>query len=67
MVPVTVFAMGVQIVFIKMRLNNTITGVIIAHLICSLPYAVRLLTDGTQAVGMRLEEQARVLGVYGIF
>lgn len=62
MVPVTVFAMGVQIVFIKMRLNNTITGVIIAHLICSLPYAVRLLTDGTQAVGMRLEEQARVLG-----
>lgn len=62
MVPATVFAMGVQITFIKLGLNNTVTGVIIAHLICSLPYAVRLLLDGTQAVGRRLEEQARVLG-----
>lgn len=62
MVPATVFAMGIQVSFIKMGLNNTIFGVIIAHLICSLPYAVRLLMDGTIAVGNRLEEQARVLG-----
>lgn len=62
MVPATVFAMGIQITFIKLGLNNTITGVIIAHLICSLPYAVRLLMDGTTAVGDKLEEQARVLG-----
>ncbi len=62
MVPGTVFAMGVQLVFIKLGLNNTLTGVILAHLICSLPYAVRLLLDGTKAVGNRLEEQARVLG-----
>ncbi len=62
MVPGTVFAMGIQITFIKLGLNNTIVGVILVHLICSLPYAVRLLLDGTQAVGKRLEEQARVLG-----
>lgn len=62
MVPATVFAMGIQITFIKMRLNNRITGVIISHLVCSLPYAVRLIMDGTMAVGNRLEEQARVLG-----
>lgn len=62
MVPGTVFAVGVQITFIKLGLNNTVVGVIIAHLICSLPYAVRLLMDGTRAVGNRLEEQARVLG-----
>lgn len=62
MVPATVFAMGIQITFIKMGLNNSITGVVIAHLICSLPYAVRLLMDGTIAVGKKLEEQARVLG-----
>lgn len=62
MVPATVFAMGIQITFIKMGLNNRITGVIIAHLICSLPYAIRLIMDGTAAVGSRLEEQARVLG-----
>ena len=47
MVPATVFAMGVQVTFIKMGLNNTAAGVILVHLICSLPYAVRLITDGT--------------------
>lgn len=62
MVPATVFAMGIQITFIKLGLNNTIPGVVTAHLICSLPYAVRLLMDGTAAVGGKLEEQARVLG-----
>lgn len=62
MVPAAVFAMGVQIIFIKMGFNNTIAGVVLAHLICSLPYAVRLIMDGTEALGSRLEEQARVLG-----
>lgn len=62
MVPATVFAMGVQVTFIKMGLNNTITGVIVAHLICSLPYAIRLIMDGMEAVGTGYEEQARVLG-----
>lgn len=62
MVPATVYAMGVQVTFIKMGLNNTITGVVISHLICSLPYAVRLLMEATRATGIRLEEQARVLG-----
>lgn len=62
MVPTTVFAMGIQVTFIRMGLNNTVGGVILAHLIYSLPYAVRLIMDGTQAVGITLEEQARVLG-----
>ena len=62
MVPATVFAMGIQITFIKVGLNNRIEGVIIAHLVCSLPYGAHLIMDGTMAVGNRLEEQARVLG-----
>ena len=62
MIPGTVFAMGIQVTFIRLGLNNTVLGVIVAHLICSLPYAVHLLIDGTRAVGNRLEEQARVLG-----
>lgn len=66
MVPATVFAMGIQITFIKMGLNNTVAGVAVSHLVCSLPYAVRLLTDGTAAVGDRLEEQARVLGASAV-
>lgn len=66
MVPATVFAMGIQVTFIKMGLNNTVMGVAVSHLICSLPYAVRLMTDGTAAVGDRLEEQARVLGASAV-
>ena len=62
MVPATVFAMGIQITFIRLGLNNTVAGVILAHLIYSLPYAVCLIMDGTRAVGIALEEQARVLG-----
>jgi putative spermidine/putrescine transport system permease protein len=62
MVPTTVFAMGIQVVFIKAGLHNTVYGVIIAHLIYSLPYAIRLLIEGTKGVGKELEEQAKVLG-----
>lgn len=62
MVPATVFAMGVQVTFIKMGLNNRIFGVILAHLVCSLPYAIRLIMDGMEALGTGYEEQARVLG-----
>lgn len=62
MVPATVFAMGIQVTFIKAGLNNTVYGVVIAQLIYSLPYAIRLLMDGTKGIGKGLEEQARVLG-----
>ena len=33
MIPVTVLAMGLQVLFIKLGLNNTVTGVILIHLI----------------------------------
>ena len=59
LVPGTVFAMGVQITFIKCGLSGTVQGVIIVHLICSLPYAVTLMQDGTRAIGVKLENQAR--------
>lgn len=62
LVPTTVFAMGIQITFLRIHLGGTLFGVMIVHLICSLPYAVRLLEDGTRALGVDLEEQARVLG-----
>lgn len=62
LIPSTVFAMGIHVMFIKWGLSNSILGVIIVHLIYSLPYATRLLMDGTIAVGNKLEEQAKVLG-----
>lgn len=62
LIPSTVFAMGIHVKFIRWGLGDSVSGVIIAHLICSLPYAVRLLIDGCAAAGNRLEEQAMVLG-----
>lgn len=62
LIPMTVFAMGVQVAFIKVGLANTVPGVIVAHCIVALPYAVTIMTDVTQAAGSRLEQQARVSG-----
>lgn len=62
LVPGTAFAMGVQVSLIRMGLNDTITGVVIVHVISALPYCVLIMLDVTRAVGIKLEEQAAVLG-----
>lgn len=62
LVPGTVFAMGIQITLIRMGLSDTLTGVILVHLIAAVPYCITIMTDVTRAVGRRLEEQAMVLG-----
>lgn len=62
LVPTTVFAMGTQVAFLKLGLANTAVGVVIAHTIVALPYAVLILYDVVEAAGKRLEEQAQVLG-----
>jgi len=61
-VPGTVLAMGLQIVFIKLHLTDTVHGVVLIHLISSLPYCITIMTDATRALGPELEEQAIVLG-----
>lgn len=62
LVPSMVFAMGVQVTFLRMGLAGTVPGVIIAHMIVALPYAIMIMTDVTAAAGTRLEEQARACG-----
>jgi putative spermidine/putrescine transport system permease protein len=62
LIPVTVFAMGIQVAFLRMGLGNTVLGVIIAHSIVALPYAVTLLYEVQSALGSTYEEQAAVLG-----
>lgn len=62
LIPSTVFAMGIQVLFIRAGLANTVLGVILAHTIVSLPYAIAIMGEVIIAAGMRLEQQARVLG-----
>ena len=62
LVPGTVFAMGIQITLIRLGLSDTLTGVVIVHLITAVPYCITIMTDVTRAVGKKLEQQAMVLG-----
>lgn len=62
LIPITVFAMGVQVVFLKLGIARTVGGVILAHSIVALPYAVTIMTDVTAAAGDKLEQAARSLG-----
>ena len=62
LVPGTVFAMGIQLVMLKLGLADRIPGVVLVHLVCALPYCIAIMADVTRAVGIRLEEQAQVLG-----
>ena len=62
LVPGTVFAMGIQLVMLKLGLADKIAGVVLVHLVCALPYCIAIIGDVTRAAGNRLEEQARVLG-----
>lgn len=61
-VPITSVGMGMHILFIKLGIANTFLGVIIAHLIPTLPYGIRILTDVFEIVGEKFENQGKVLG-----
>ncbi len=61
-VPPLTVAMGIHVAFIRMGLANTFLGVVLIHLICGIPYAVRILTHVFEMIGDRMEVQAQVLG-----
>ena len=49
-------------IFIRLGLAGTYWGIIIAHLIPTIPYMIRMLTAVYQGLGREFEEQAAVLG-----
>lgn len=61
-VPSISVAMGIHTVFIKLGLSNTFAGVVLVHMITTLPYGIRIFTDIFEITGERLEDQAKVLG-----
>lgn len=62
LVPTMVFAMGIQILFMRLGLTGNIFGVALSHSAVALPYALAIMVDTTSALGRRLEEQSMVLG-----
>ena len=62
LIPGTVFAMGVQVAFIRLGLARSVGGVILAHSIVALPYAMSIMCDVTRAAGRRMEEASLTCG-----
>lgn len=61
-VPPVAVAMGIHVAFIKMGLANTFIGVVLVHLMPCIPYGVRIITNIFEAIGEKMEVQAKVLG-----
>lgn len=61
-VPGIAVVLGIHSVFISMGLNNTVTGVILVHLIPTLPYMVLVMAGIFSNYDPSFESQARSLG-----
>ncbi len=60
--PITALFIGVHLVMIKLSLANTLLGVIIAHMILSIPYSTNIAISFFQGIPKNMEQLARTLG-----
>jgi len=61
-VPAIAVAMGIQVMFIRYSLADTVPGVVLVHLIPTIPYVVLVMGAVFANYDTSYEEQARVLG-----
>lgn len=61
-VPEAAIGIALLMMFIRLGLAGSYVGIIIAHLIPTIPYMVRMLTSVYQGLGRDFEEQAMILG-----
>lgn len=61
-VPEAAIGMALLMIFIRLGLAGSYVGIVIAHLIPTIPYMVRMLTAVWQGLGREFEEQAMILG-----
>jgi len=61
-VPEAAIGIALLMIFIRLDLAGSYVGIIVAHLIPTIPYMVRMLTAVYQGLGRDFEEQAMILG-----
>ena len=61
-VPGLAVTMGIQVLFIKYGLADSVKGVVLAHLIPTVPYVVMIMSGTFANFDKSYEEQGRVLG-----
>ena len=62
MVPVILIAIGVFFAYTKLKLNNTMFGLVVAHTVLALPMALIVISAGLKSFDMNQERVARSLG-----
>lgn len=63
LVPSLAIAMGLHLTMIRLGLSDRIIGVILIHMLPTLPYSVRMFKAGFDQLGVKWEEQARSIGI----
>ena len=61
-VPEAAIGIALLMIFIRLGLAGSYVGIVIVHLIPTIPYMIRMLTAVYQGLGRACEEQALVLG-----
>lgn len=61
-IPSLAVAMGIHLTMIKLGFADQWLGVVLVHLIPTVPYSIRILRSGFERVGMKWEEQSVTLG-----
>jgi putative spermidine/putrescine transport system permease protein len=62
MVPVVLIGIGVFYAYVKLKLVNTITGIVLAHTILALPLVIIFISAALKSYDMNQERVARSLG-----
>ena len=62
LIPTLAVVMGIHIFMIRVGLTNTVWGVILVHVIPTLPYTIRIFRHAFENLGSKWEEQAATLG-----
>lgn len=62
LIPVLAIAMGLQLFMIRLGLADTIVGVILIHLVPTIPYSIKIFHNSYTQLGNKILEQPYILG-----
>ncbi|KMJ56871.1 ABC transporter permease [Bacillus sp. LL01] len=62
LIPSLAVAMGIHVTMIRLGLADQWLGVVMVHLIPTVPYSIKILRSGFERLGQKWEEQASTLG-----
>lgn len=61
-VPLLAITMGLHVAMIRIGLTDTWLGVVLIHLVPTIPYSIKMLRSGYASMGTGILQQAQVLG-----